>query len=207
MENVIDRLEVKVIEGRDIKSSNNQLKPNSYAVVECGYSSQQTLHILENSNPIWNSSVMIFTGLVSSDINYITLTVYNKDIIGNQDTIIGKVVISLDTVYNAPQIAIDDWYDLLENSTQTEIRTNNSSVRVILTYWNTYDPDLVTNTAAETDELEQPPNLLEVRLVSGDNFGVVKGALEAFVVVQVGDQRQISKVCTLYSILLYIIII
>jgi Ca2+-dependent lipid-binding protein len=189
MDNIYDRLEVKVIEGSGI-SITGQVKPNCYAVVQCGFSSQQTLHVIESVSPQWNSPVMIFTGLLAHNTSFITVTLYNKDVIGNNDYSLGMVAIPLDTVYNSPQIAIDDWYTL-DKSPDEKLKAA-GSVRLILTYWNVFDKELSLVEGVENEEIENPPNLLVVKLISGD-MGNQKNNLETFVIVQVGDQRQSSK--------------
>lgn len=188
---VSDRLEVKVKEAKGLKNIDG-IKPNAYIEVECGLDSQSTKHVTENCDPHWNIPAMVFNHLLAAEVDTILIHVKHKDIFGSRDVPLGVAVIPLDTVFNSPKIEIDDWYSLTESSDMSEEASG--QVRIVMTYWNDSELDIVNPVSGE-QETRGAPNLLQVSILRAIEIGGPKGSLlDTFVIVEVGDLRKETKV-------------
>lgn len=180
---ISDRLEVKIIEARELKTLNG-LKPNAYVEVVCGLDTQSTKHVTESVTPNWSLPAMVFNHLLAAEVDTILIYLKHKNIFGSVDTPLGVAVIPLDTVYNSPKIEIDDWYNLTESADMNDEASG--SVRVIMTYWNDSDLDMLQHDYNDQDMISSAPNLLEVTVLRASDIGGEKGNLiDSFVIVQV----------------------
>lgn len=160
MSEISDRLEIKVIAGRNLLSVDSQA-PSAYVEVVSGQDSKRTKQITESRDPVWNSPMMTFTQLVLGNISTIQVTVKHKDVFTGRDTCLGVAFLHMSTFFNSPKVEIDDWYDLTETTTMTG--EAQGSIRIIGTYFNKLDD--VVNMAA-SDALVKPPNSLQVHYYS-----------------------------------------
>eukprot|EP01041_Mallomonas_annulata_P014766 gene14766-31374_t len=186
---ISDRLEVKIIAASELQSIHG-VKPNAYVEVVCGLDSQQTKHINETSNPVWNYPAMVFSQLLAAEVDTILVYLKHKDIFGSNDVPLGVAIIPLDTVYNSPKIEIEDWYPLTETSEMNDEASGR--IHVILTYWNESDLEYI-KPAGDQDAIGAP-NVLKVSVVRANDIGGPKGhLLDTLVTVQVGDLRKDTK--------------
>lgn len=192
MSDVSDRLEVKVKEVDKLPLV-NFLMPNPYAAVTIGFDTQQTGHVVEKQTAVFSFPAMIFSSLIANNVDFMTITIYSRDLLGNNHIKLGVIHISLDTVYHSPNIELEDWYVLTPLIQTPDIKTNSCGrIRVAMSYWTS---EINLGLAKDPDAESQPaPNMLEVRIISGEDIGVKYSNLEAFVEIQVGDIREISKV-------------
>ena len=157
MGDVSDRLEIKVLSAEGLMTVEG-LPPSAYAEVYLGQDVIRTKPFPESQNPIWNSAMMIFTQLVTRDVDTIQVYIRHKDIFTGKDTVIGAVFLPMSTWYNSPHVEIVDSYDLSEDATWSMADSAQGSVKLSVTYFNTIDEDVLMETA----EAVNAPNFLEV---------------------------------------------
>jgi Ca2+-dependent lipid-binding protein len=189
MDAAVDRLEVKVVEARDLRNVESG-SPSPYAEVMVGYNSYATKNLVETNNPIWVAPAMSFASLLANGIDAIIIYVKHKDIFTGKDTILGYASIPMNTYYGAPKVEIDAWYDLLNAGQSREQNEPLGKIRTRITYFNELDEDLV-EVGAQQGKIK-PPNMLEVVVLDGKEFQGGKN-VEPFVIIQVGDLRKETR--------------
>ncbi|KAI5081581.1 hypothetical protein GOP47_0001324 [Adiantum capillus-veneris] len=95
-------LQVKLVEGRDLVSSDIASKTDPYAVLKCD-GQQHKSHVMKNAgaNPVWNETFVFET---TSNANELEVDLFDKDTFSKDDPL-GKAKISLDKVFLANQVA------------------------------------------------------------------------------------------------------
>ena len=188
MGEVADRIEIKIVAAEDLPFVSG-MKPSPFAEVTVGQDVNRTDPVIEEENPRWGGSAMIFSGLLMNDTESVMVYIKHKDTSTGKETPLGVTIIPLSTAYNSPRMEIDAWYPLNETTGVDEAQ---GEVRVKMIYFNKSDADMQASMA--TDAAVQPPNLLEVHISDARGLGDGK-AMEAFVIVQVGDLRKESRIC------------
>ena len=188
MGEVADRIEIKIVAAEDLPFVSG-IKPSPFAEVTVGQDVNRTDPVIEEENPRWGGSAMIFSGLLMNDTESVMVYIKHKDAATGKETPLGVTIIPLSTAYNSPRMEIDAWYPLNETTGVDEAQ---GEVRVKMIYFNKSDADMQASMAP--DAAVQPPNLLEVHISDARGLGDGK-AMEAFVIVQVGDLRKESRIC------------
>jgi Ca2+-dependent lipid-binding protein len=188
MGEVIDRLEMKIVEAEDLLKP-NMMAPSPYVEVTLGLDTKKTKQVNESASPVWNSPTMIFSQLVSNDLESILVYVRHKDIFSGKEQSLGVAIIPLATCYGAPNVEIDDWYDLEATSEMEE--PPSGRVHILATYFNSVDDDVLMSIQQAAYDT---PNLLQIKVSDAGELGDRSSAYDAFVIVQVGNLRKETKV-------------
>jgi hypothetical protein len=158
MDVAVDRLEVRIIQARGLKLV-TEGAPTPYVEVDVGPDSFRTRHLVETTDPIWNSQTMTFMSLLAHEVDQIIFKVKHKDIFSGKDLILGVAAVSIGTYYSSPKVEVDGWFDLIDTSESAEGGGIVGKIRAKVMYFNELDEDLLESYSAEK---LQAPNLLEV---------------------------------------------
>lgn len=187
MADIYDRLEIRVVEAKDLLKPHSII-PSPYVEVTVGQDAMRTETVTESDKPQWNSNMMIFSSLLVNNADTIQVEVFHVDQFSGRSASLGSCFINMITFYNSPQILIDEWYPLLETNSMTEKASG--MIRLHITYFNAQDPELQGD---ESPEGLKQPNCLSVKITSAQ--GISTSPVEAFVVVEVEGHKDESKVC------------
>lgn len=190
MEEVVrDKLEVKVLEARDLPTVNG-IAPSPYVEICLGPEKKRTNQVHETSSPVWNTSAYTFSTLVSHNMETLLVYVRHKGVFTGVDQVLGVAIVHLSTLYASPTVMIDDWYDLTETSGMDE--DAEGSIHLQMTYFNVIDESVLP---LPTQVAPLPPNLLEITVIDCTAFPHKPGqSREAICIIEVNDLRKQTRV-------------
>ena len=190
---VHDKLKVKVLEVQNLFYVPG-LPLSGYVEITVGPNKLKTHEVLYSLNPSFGEVMLIFDHILGDNVESILVHVNNYDPTADIPRCLGRVVIPMDTFYNAPRISFVQWYELSPGVIGD--RLNNSRIQLEIEYDHAVDSDIfdVKDSKHKGDsQLDKPPNFLQATVLSASlPYSLHK--VDAFVEIKVDSFKKVTKV-------------
>jgi len=104
-----DRVEIKVLAGRDLKTSENGVC-NACVRLRFATETALTKTVSRSSNPTWSDdNAIVFSRVVEKGADHVMAEVLHSNIISGQLDVLGVVPLSLAGCMLCPGIPVDEW--------------------------------------------------------------------------------------------------
>ena len=193
-EEIDDCLMVKVLEARNLMVTESGT-PQPYAEVRVGSVSESTETSEASLNPVWESTTMVFTGIVNAGVDNMRIALRGKDPFNPDGIKLGMVPIDLADVLLSPYTEIDEWYPVVREVGMSQVPSG--EVRIQFTYFLEKDSNIAQ---IEEEALKSPTSRSKAPNLATVFVGKAKGlkldtidTLDPIAVVECNDYRKETK--------------